>query len=204
MIITFEGVDGSGKTTVATKLYSVLRNKGYKVHYYKEDLVDEFSLSIRKILTSSNVDLETKTFLFFALRANLIKNYLVNLDNDDIVLLDRFVDSTIVYDSLLERIPIQLIQDVNSYLLNKYKITIDYTVIVDCDTEVVKERMKMKRTQYLYDSDSEETIQQVRNLFLSLPSMFQDRKYIVLDNSTEDQLTKNVIFLTELVTKKQN
>lgn len=204
MIITFEGVDGSGKTTLATKLFSVLKNKGYKVHYYKEDIVDSFSYSIRKFLQDQSISSEEKTFLFFTLRSHLVRNYLSELDGNYIILIDRFIDSTVVYDSLIEGIPLKIVEDINRYLLEKYKLVVEYTVIVDCDPNVVVERIENRSSKYLYDSTSLEQIQKIRSLFLSLPSMFKDRKYIILDNSTEDKLAENVIYLTELITREQN
>ncbi|OFW46609.1 MAG: dTMP kinase [Actinobacteria bacterium RBG_13_35_12] len=101
LFITFEGLDGSGKTTQIKLLNNYLKSKGFDVVTTIEPGGTEIGQKIRKILLDKgNLDISPKaeTFLFLASRAELVSKIIVPaLMEGKIVLCDRFFDSTVVY-----------------------------------------------------------------------------------------------------------
>lgn len=100
MLITFEGIDGSGKSTQIEKLKSFLHEEGYKTATFREPGGTKASEKIRRFLLDSSLELDsvTELFLFSAARSQLIRQKILPLINDNyIVILDRFYDSTTAY-----------------------------------------------------------------------------------------------------------
>lgn len=104
LFITFEGLDGSGKTTQIKLLSGYLSGKGYDIISTIEPGGTRLGKKIRKILLNTkNLDMSSKaeTFLFLASRAELVLK-IINpaIDEGKIVICDRFFDSTIVYQGI--------------------------------------------------------------------------------------------------------
>lgn len=100
MFITFEGIDGSGKTTQIKLLSEKLLEEGYEVCVFREPGGTEISEQIREILLDSkmNINPVTELLLFSAARSQLVAEKVVPLQKSGtIVILDRFYDSTTAY-----------------------------------------------------------------------------------------------------------
>lgn len=100
LLITFEGIDGSGKTTQLLLLHKNLIDAGYKAKWYREPGGTEVSEAIRDLLLDAGKTMDpiTELLLFSAARSELIaRNVRPDLEKGTIVLLDRFYDSTIAY-----------------------------------------------------------------------------------------------------------
>lgn len=100
MFITFEGIDGSGKSTQIDLLKSYFSAKGIRCHIFREPGGTEISESIRSILLHDTEEMDpvTELLLFSSARSQLIaEKVLPLLDNNETVILDRFYDSTIAY-----------------------------------------------------------------------------------------------------------
>ena len=104
IFITFEGNDGSGKTTISTKVYETLKNKGYPVLYTREPGGIEIAEQIRSIILDPNnteMDARTEALLYAASRRqHLIEKVLPALKQGKIVLCDRFIDSSLAYQGV--------------------------------------------------------------------------------------------------------
>lgn len=100
MLISFEGIDGSGKSTQLTRLKNRLEKEGYDVRIYREPGGTDVSEDIRALLLNPDIliDPVTELLLFSAARSQLIaEKVMPDLENGVVVLLDRFYDSTIAY-----------------------------------------------------------------------------------------------------------
>ena len=100
MLISFEGIDGSGKSTQISLLKTYLLNKGRKVSVYREPGGVQISEQIRNLLLNSNIEIHptTEMLLFSAARSQLLAEKVnPDLKNKKIVILDRFYDSTTAY-----------------------------------------------------------------------------------------------------------
>ena len=100
MLISFEGIDGSGKSTQISLLKDYLTTAGKSVHLFREPGGTNISESIRSILLNPEFDINpvTELLLFSSARSQLISMEVIPLLNaGDIVILDRFYDSTVAY-----------------------------------------------------------------------------------------------------------
>jgi len=100
VFITFEGIDGSGKSTQINLLKSYFSDKGIQCHIFREPGGTEISESIRSLLLHDTEEMNpvTELLLFSSARSQLIAEKVIPLlDDDETVILDRFYDSTIAY-----------------------------------------------------------------------------------------------------------
>ncbi len=116
MFITFEGVEGSGKSTQAKLLAKLLTNMGHKVTLTREPGWGSFGELIRKIILDER-DLELDPFselcLFCADRAQHVRDFIKpKLQNGEIVICDRYFDSTVVYQGYGRKLDKRLVNKV--------------------------------------------------------------------------------------------
>lgn len=100
MFITFEGIDGSGKSTQISLLKSYLSTKGIQCHIFREPGGTDISERIRSLLLHDTDDMDpvTELLLFSSARSQLIAEKVIPLlDKNETVILDRFYDSTVAY-----------------------------------------------------------------------------------------------------------
>ncbi len=104
LFITFEGLDGSGKTTQIKLLYNYLSGKGYDVVSTIEPGGTRLGKKIRKILLNTKgveISPKAETFLFLASRTELVSKVIVPAINEGkIIICDRFFDSTMAYQGI--------------------------------------------------------------------------------------------------------
>ena len=92
MLITFEGIDGSGKSTQAKRLYEYLKARGYKVSLYRDPGSTPLAEKIRELLLSFEMDPTTELLLFESARSSLVwERIFPDLKEGKIVILDRFI-----------------------------------------------------------------------------------------------------------------
>ncbi len=119
IFITFEGPDGSGKSTQLQLAADHLRTKGYKVTTTRDPGGTAIGDQIRQILLRpENTELvsQTEVLLYAASRAQLVHEIIIPaLNRGEIVLCDRFIDASIAYQAYGNRIPQHIIEDINHY-----------------------------------------------------------------------------------------
>lgn len=117
MFITFEGIDGSGKSTQIDLLKKKLKDKDYRVAVFREPGGTHTSEQVREILLNSNADIHpvTELLLFSAARSQLIAEKVIPLlEKDTVVILDRFYDSTTAYQGYgRSSVSLKHIQEIN-------------------------------------------------------------------------------------------
>lgn len=119
IFITFEGPDGSGKSTQLKLAADYLRTKGYRVTTTRDPGGTMIGDQIRQILLrpeNSELVSQTEVLLYAASRAQLVHEVIIPaLNMGDIVLCDRFIDASVAYQAYGNRIPQHIIEDVNHY-----------------------------------------------------------------------------------------
>lgn len=143
-LITLEGIDNSGKSTQAKKVFSYLRRKGYPVILVREPGGTEISEKIRKILLSQKnhkMSPKTELLLYEAARAQLVEEVISPaLKRGKIVIGDRFYDSTTAYQAYARGIDLNLIQKLNRFAASG--IVPDMTIVMDLKPEAALGRAK--------------------------------------------------------------
>lgn len=119
IFITFEGGEGSGKTTIASLVEQKLTQEGYKVILTREPGGVEIAEKIRDIIVDPKnikIDRKTEALLYAASRRqHLVEKVIPALENDYIVICDRFIDSSLVYQGLARGIGIDEVYEMNLF-----------------------------------------------------------------------------------------
>ena len=131
-IISFEGIEGVGKSTQINLLKDYLKSKNYLIEIYREPGSTPVGEKIRDILLDSNNDLsnETELLLMFASRAELIKHK-IKISKSDYLLLDRFYDASLAYQGYGRKLSIPLIESLITFTdcpVPNYSILLDIPV----------------------------------------------------------------------------
>jgi len=144
LFITFEGMDGAGKTTQAKMLESYLSQKGYDAMYVREPGGVSISEKIRNIIIdkdNNKMSAVTEALLYAAARAQLVKEVIEpNLKDGKIIISDRFIDSSIVYQGYGRGLGEDMIENINKYAA--YNITPDITFFIKISVNESIKRLK--------------------------------------------------------------
>ena len=122
VFITFEGNDGAGKTTVCKVIYKKLLEQGYDVIYTREPGGSQIAEKIRDILLNTHnqsMDPRTEALLYAASRRqHLVEKILPALEKKQIVLCDRFIDSSLAYQGYARKIGMSSIWSINQFAID--------------------------------------------------------------------------------------
>lgn len=144
IFITFEGIDGSGKTTQIELLNSFLKQSGFDVVLTREPGGTDIGDKIRKILLDSkNIQMSyrAETLLFLASRAELVSKVIQpSLNQGKIVICDRFFDSTIAYQGIARQLGAEKILDMSLWATEN--IIPDLTFLLSIDVWECENRLK--------------------------------------------------------------
>lgn len=144
IFITFEGLDGSGKTTQIELLNSFLKQSGFDVVLTREPGGTDIGDKIREILLDSkNIQMSyrAETLLFLASRAELVSKVIQpSLNQGKIVICDRFFDSTIAYQGIARQLGAEKILDMS--LWTTENIIPDLTFLLSIDVWECENRIK--------------------------------------------------------------
>ena len=194
--ITFEGADGSGKTTQIEKIKEYLENKGYKCLLTREPGGSDLGNKIREILLhyDGEVDSLAELLLYMADRAQHVKKVILPaLDQGIYVLCDRYIDSSVAYQGYARGLDIERIMNLNSIATDG--LTPDLTIVFDIETETA-----MKRVGDVKDRLEQEGIDFHKKLckgYLELAKKFPERIKAVNANLNVDDVFEQVKILIE-------
>lgn len=187
IFITFEGSEGSGKTTQIDLLVSRIETADRDVVVTREPGGTEIGEEIRHLLQHSAAGKEmcpaTELLLFAASRAQLVREVILpSLEAGKVILCDRFLDSTTVYQGVARKISADPVSTINHFAVGD--ILPDMTVVLDVPAEVGLSRIK-HRASDLPDRMEQENIdfyRKVREGYLVLAKSFPDR-FVVVDGT---------------------
>jgi len=184
--ITFEGSEGSGKSTQSALVLDYLKAKDLPVMLLREPGGVKISEKIRDILlsvSSKAMSDECETLLYMAARAQLVKEVLKPaVDKGQIVLCDRFMDSTIAYQGAGNGVDVSIIEDIGHFAVAGVKP--DLTLLFDIDTQQGLSRTNAKKDRI--ELRSLEYHSRVRQGYLALAKKDPNRiKVINVDTSKE-------------------
>jgi len=162
MFIAFEGIDGSGKTTLSKALANFLISRGIKTIWTKEP----YSSQLKEFVLTKSLSPWEETLLFITDRSlhvrEVIKPY---LEKGFTVIGDRFYLSTLAYQGFGKGLPVEEIRKLHSTVVGNIKP--DITFLLDLEPEVALERVR-KRNEELSKFEKLEFLKKVREGFLKL------------------------------------
>jgi len=180
LFITFEGIEGSGKTTIVKMLYEELRKKGYSVLSTFEPGDHALGVAIRKILLNPAhpPSLLGELLLYMADRAEHIEKVIKPaLEKNEIVLCDRFIDSTVAYQGFGRGIDINMINTLNDIVRNNLRP--DRTYLLDIEPEVGLNRNAFTEKLDRFEMESIEFHRRVREGYLTIAKQEPERIKII-------------------------
>lgn len=178
--ITFEGIDGSGKSTQLRLTKNYLKKLGYRIEVLREPGSTVLSEKIRKILLDKKIVINpaSELMLYIAARAELVENTIApKLAEGKLILCDRFYDSTTAYQGYGRRIDISLIEKMNNLAVGKFHPDLTFVIDIDCAASVKRMKNINKVTDRL-ESESAAFFKRVRKGFLEIAR--RNKKRIVL------------------------
>ena len=195
--ITFEGIDGAGKSTQIDVIEATLRARGLDVIRTREPGGTPLGEVIRKELLSVSMDPATETLLFFASRAEHIAQVIrPALERGAWVLSDRFTDATYAYQVGGRGFPAEKVEELERWTHGDLQP--DRTVLFDIDPEVAAKRVAQARNLDRFEKENLDFFTRVRNAYLTRAKQSPDRFLIV--NSMQDKETVSDILRKEFST----
>jgi len=194
MFITLEGPEGSGKTSHILPLVDFLRGKGYKVYATREPGGTPIGEKIRAVIHDlKNIDMHphTETLLYQAARAQFVEQVIkLRLGAGEIVLSDRYADSTLAYQGYGHQQNIDEIRGLVNYATGN--LIPDLTILLDIDVETGLRRKANGDEWNRLDAYPVEFHQRVRRGYLELVKAEPWRWVIVDANQTWDVVHQNL------------
>jgi len=196
-LISFEGAEGSGKSTQLSRLAAHLQEAGREVISTREPGGTEIGEQIRNIIVHNSkgdeMCAETELLLFTAARAQVVREVIAPaLARGAVVLTDRYLDSSTVYQGIGRNLAADPVAQINRFAVGN--VMPDLTIVIDVPTEVSLARIR-QRASDLPDRMERENIdfyKKIREGYLVLAQGMPDR-FAVLDGTlTQDALEKKV------------
>ncbi len=184
--ISFEGVDGVGKTTQINLFLEKLEKLNFDYQLYREPGGTSLSERIREILLNNNNDISniTETLLFLSARSDLVDKNIIPLvkKGKSFIICDRFFDSTLAYQSYGRGINMDLVKIITDEILQNYIPST--TFLLDCDINLSLSRLNSKDRM---ESSGLEFLNKVKEGFLEL-ALLDKNRYVIIDanNSISD------------------
>ena len=191
-LISFEGIEGVGKSTQITLIQEWLKTKGLSSKLIREPGSTEFGEKIRELLLSNDSDISahSELLLMFAARAEMVNEHLLN-SKEDILLCDRYYHASIAYQGYGRRLSLDLIEN----LIQKINCPIpDLTIIYDLDVRLGFKRKANDDIDRI-ESAGENFFEDVRKGYQQIA---KDREEVVILDASEsidvlNQQTKELI-----------
>ena len=194
--ITLEGPDGSGKTTISKIVFDQLMAEGYKVLLTREPGGIDIAEQIRKIILDTNnitMDARTEALLYAAARRqHLVEKVAPALNDGYIVICDRFVDSSLVYQGVGRKIGIEEVYQINQFAIGNIKP--DATIFFDLPYEVGLARINNgERVADRLDLESDDFHKDVYNGYMTICEKYAERITKIDASKTIDEVVAQVI-----------
>lgn len=195
--ITFEGIDGAGKSSHVEWLAELLRQKGMTVHVTREPGGTELGEKLRELLLNMSMDLETETLLMFAARrehlARLIEPALAS---GDWVICDRFSDATYAYQGGGRGLERHKLQQLEQWVHGRLQP--DLTLLFDLPLDVARERIALaSRVLDRFEQERADFHERVRQAYLERWHASPGRIRVIDAQGSIEQIRKS---LEEIVT----
>ena len=192
--ISFEGIDGSGKSTQIQKLARFLETLGFDVLITREPGGSVGGEEIRNLLLQGNVDrwsAETEILLFTAARRDHLERIILPaMEDNKIVICDRFTDSTRMYQGMRGPNLRNLVDMLNEKIIS---CDPDLTIVIDIDPQISLKRAKSRETvEERFEDFGVEMQLNMRNGFIELAKEFSNRIEVVNGQQSVDDLAKDI------------
>ncbi len=202
VFLTFEGIDGSGKSSQAKILAEALRERGHSVVLTREPGGSPGAEEIRKLLVEGDPNRwspETEILLFYAARRDHVeRTILPALERGDIVISDRFADSTRVYQGAVRSELRETVDAIHDLMIG---FEPDRTFIIDMDPDAALSRgLARKSGEDRFEDFGLEFQHRLRDGFQTLAKSTPERCVLIDGNRPIDEISPEILTLALEVT----
>lgn len=195
LFITFEGIDGCGKSTHLRLLKEYLESLGHSPLMPREPGGTSVGEKIRKLLlekTEDKMTAETELLLFLASRAQICRELIgPALQENKIVISDRFMDSSVAYQGYARGLSVDLVNDLNAFAVGS--VIPDITFLLDLDPQVAAQRIDERdKDSNRLDEEGIEFMQRVRRGFLAIAEKEPERVKVI-SSMADKETVQNAI-----------
>ena len=200
LFVTFEGIEGSGKSYQCRKLHKELRKKNLSVILTREPGGTKSAEKIRKVILEDYFASDSKekfskytdTLLYLAARNEHVQNIIrPAISKKKIVICDRFIDSTLAYQVFGKGVSKNLVDSIHKFVLGSIKP--DLTFVLKINISKALRRLKKRKKKNRYDKFSKNFYIKVQNAFIKIAKK-NTRRYCIVDNSEDSTKTERIIF----------
>lgn len=195
LFITFEGPDGSGKTTIATRVVEELKKRGFEVVHTREPGGIDIAEQIRNVILdpkNTRMDGKTEALLYAASRRqHLVERVYPALNNGQIVICERFLDSSLAYQGYGRQLGFDEILSINAFAIDgTYP---DKTIYLAIDEEKGLERIKDRSFKDRLDKESIDFHHRVSEGYREVLRRFSDRICIIDASNDIETVTSDCL-----------
>lgn len=193
--ITFEGPDGSGKTTVSTYVASALKNMGFDVVHTREPGGIDIAEQIRDVILNPKntaMDAKTEALLYAASRRqHFIEKIKPALQAGKIVICDRFVDSSLAYQGVGRGIGMDAIYAINEFAIEGYLP--DLTLFLDVPADLGLQRLESRTSKDRLDQETIAFHNAVYQGYQEVLVRYHERMRRIDASLSEEQVKQNAL-----------
>jgi dTMP kinase len=193
MLITFEGIEGSGKSTQVELLDEYLSSKGYTVVRTREPGGSLFGEALRKVLLQRDMSIFplSELLVFMAMRAQHVEQVILPaLQERKIVLCDRFVDATYAYQGYGRNIDLGIIETLNRLVTKGIRPNL--TILLDVEVETGLSRKALDAPMDRFEKEALSFHQKIKDAYVKL-SKEDSKRFFVVDGNQETSVIQDII-----------
>lgn len=201
LFITFEGTDGAGKSTQLSLLNDYLKEKGFNVLLVREPGGTNIGEKIRNIILdieNKEIDCMTEALLYASSRAQLVNQIIIpELKKGSVVICDRFVDSSIVYQGIARNIGIDVVKKINNIATGG--LIPDITFFLDLPPDKAIERKKEQKELDRLENEKDYFYNKVYDGYKILIEQNSERIKVIDALQSIDTIHKNIVNYLEKI-----
>ena len=204
IFITFEGIEGCGKTSQAHLLSQYLEKQGYKIVMTREPGGTPISEAVREVLLSTDfmkMHPRTELLLYLASRAQHVTEVITPaLQDGKIIICDRFEDSTFVYQCYVRGIDLQTVEAMNHFATGGVSPQITFVLDVDPVEGLARAKSRNQRHARKEDRLEREALefhQRVREGYLKRAREYPGRIYVIKSDRDKEAVHKEIREIAE-------
>ena len=199
LFITFEGIEGCGKTSQTKLLNDYLTTSGHDVIMTREPGGTPISEAIRELLLSNdsvNMHPHTELLLYLASRAQHVSEVMKPaLEKGRVVICDRFADSTFVYQCFVRGINKEIVETMNNFAVGDMHP--DVTFVLDVEPEEGLKRAMLRNQKHSrgrdrIESESIDFHNRVREGYLKLAQEYPERVYLIKTDKDKNEVHEEI------------
>lgn len=197
-LISFEGIDGAGKSTQIKMLSDNFKARGKSVIVVREPGGTTLGEKIRALLleNKSGMGIETELLLFAASRSELIRQVVLPaLENNQMVIMDRFFDSTTAYQGYGRGVDIDMIERINDFATGNLKPEITFLMVLNPEEMLYRKELKEGKSGQLdrMEAAGLEFFNKVSDGYLAIADRYADRFCSLNAEDEPDYIHKKIL-----------